>query len=120
LTEVFFVESKAKFPNGCIRTLVLSLLHERPMYGYEVAVALKARSAGVFAVGLNIVYPLLYSLERKRLIRVSRKEYVPAPGRRRRYYSLTPAGRAELDVHLVTWRGIVRGMELVLGTARSK
>ena len=111
------MESKVQFLKGCTRTLVLSLLRERPMYGYEIAVALKARSDGVFALGQGTLYPLLYSLESKGLIRVSREEDAPGAGRRRCYYSLTPAGRAELDENLMTWREIVRGMKLVLGTA---
>jgi len=109
------LESKAQFLKGCARTLVLGLLRERPMYGYEIATALGARSEGIFALGQGTLYPLLYSLERKGLIRVSREEDAPGAGRRRCYYALTPAGIAELEANLLTWREIARGMKLVLG-----
>jgi DNA-binding PadR family transcriptional regulator len=109
------LENKAQFLKGCVRTLVLELLRERPMYGYEIASALKARSEGIFALGQGTLYPLLYSLEEKGLIRVARVEDAPGAGRRRCYYTLTPAGGKELEENLVTWREIARGMNLVLG-----
>ena len=39
----------------------------------------------------------------------------PDAGRRRCYYRLTPAGKAELEANLLTWGEIARGMKLVLG-----
>jgi PadR family transcriptional regulator, regulatory protein PadR len=111
------MENRAQFLKGVARTLVLGLLRERPMYGYEIATALAVRSDGIFALGQGTLYPLLYSLERKRLIRVSREEEAPGAGRRRCYYKLTPAGRAELESNLLTWDQIARGMKLVLGSA---
>src|ERR1043165_7086963 len=68
------MENRAQFLKGVARTLVLGLLRERPMYGYEMATALAARSEGVFALGQGTLYPVLYSLEKKGLIRVSREE----------------------------------------------
>ena len=46
---------------------------------------------------------------------MAREEDAPGAGRRRCYYALTPAGGAELEENLVTWREIARGMNLVLG-----
>jgi len=108
-------DSRSQFLKGCARTLVLRLLTQRPMYGYEIATALAHRSDGIFALGQGTLYPLLYSLEQKGLIRVSREEDSPEQGRRRRYYALTPAGRAELEASVSTWNEIARGMKLVLG-----
>lgn len=113
------MENKSQFLKGCARTLVLQLLGERPMYGYEIATALARRSRDIFALGQGTLYPLLYSLEGKGLIRVAREEKASDQGRRRRYYQLTPAGRAELEASLVTWREIARGMRLVLGGANA-
>ena len=111
------MEFPEELVRGSIIPIVLSLLRERPMYGYEIATALAVRSDGIFALGQGTLYPLLYSLERKRLIRVSREEEAPGAGRRRCYYALTPAGRAELESNLLTWDQITRGMKLVLGSA---
>ena len=108
-------DNRSQFLKGCARTLVLRLLARRPMYGYEIATALAERSDGVFALGQGTLYPLLYSLEQKGLVRVSREEDSPEQGRRRRYYALTSAGRAELESSVSTWNEIARGMRLVLG-----
>jgi len=108
-------EDKSQFRKGFARTLVLRLLSERQMYGYELAAALARRSDGIFALGQGTLYPLLYSLEKKGLIEVGREEEVRGSGRRRRYYRLTRAGRAELEAGVATWKDIARGMRLVLG-----
>lgn len=108
-------DGRTQFLKGCARTLVLQLLSEEPMYGYELSQALAKRSHGIFALGQGTLYPLLYSLESKRLIRVAREEEAPGSGRKRRYYQVTPAGRAELEAGLTTWRDIAHGMRLVLG-----
>jgi PadR family transcriptional regulator PadR len=110
------MESKSQFLKGCARTAVLNLLGQRPMYGYEIATALSKQSGGVLELGQGTLYPLLYSLEKKGLIRVAREEDAPGAGRRRCYYQLTPAGRAELADNLATWRDLVRGMRLILGS----
>jgi len=113
------MENKTQFMKGCARTLVLQLLVERPMYGYELAAELDRRSTGIFALGQGTLYPLLYSLETKGLIRVTREEFSADQGRKRRYYALTPRGRMELQENIVTWKEIARGMRLVLENAHA-
>ncbi len=89
------------------------------MYGYELAAELDRRSAGIFALGQGTLYPLLYSLETKGLIRVSREELSAEQGRKRRYYAVTGKGKAELEANVVTWKEIARGMRLVLDSAHA-
>lgn len=111
------MEGQTQFLKGCARTLVLQLLQERPMYGYELAAELQRRSAGIFALGQGTLYPLLYSLESKGQIRVAREELSPDAARKRRYYALTASGKAELEAGVSTWKQIARGMRLVLESA---
>ena len=113
------MENKSQFLKGCARTLVLQLLAEREMYGYEIASAAGEPERRGFSLGQGTLYPLLYSLEGKGLIRVAREEESAAQGRIRRYYKLTPAGQRELGASLLTWREIARGMQLVLGGANA-
>jgi DNA-binding PadR family transcriptional regulator len=113
------MENKAQFLKGCARTLVLQLLVERPMYGYELAAELDRRSNGIFALGQGTLYPLLYSLETKGLVRVTREEVSADQGRKRRYYAPTAKGRAELEGNITTWKEIARGMRLVLDGAHA-
>lgn len=113
------MENRSQFLKGCARTLVLQLLAERPMYGYELATELDRRSDGIFALGQGTLYPLLYSLETKGQVRITREELSADQGRKRRYYALTAKGRAELEANVVTWKEIARGMRLVLESVQA-
>jgi DNA-binding PadR family transcriptional regulator len=110
------MNAKTQFLKGCTRTLVLKVLSERPMYGYEIATILANRSDRVFELGQGTLYPLLYSLERKGLIRVSPRAGKKGNGRKRLYYKLTPKGTRALEEDMSTWASIQRGMKLVLGS----
>ena len=84
------------------------------MYGYEIAVALAKRSENIFALGQGTLYPLLYSLEKKGMIRVNKARSDQISVRKRTYYELSPKGRAVFEEDIATWNDIVRGMQLVL------
>jgi len=101
---------------GCTETMVLTLLTERPMYGYELMREIRLRSDGVFALGQGTIYPLLYALERKRSI-VAEWVEPEDGGRRRKYYRLTERGTARSADRVAEWGGFVRGMSRVLGVA---
>lgn len=97
----------------CTETMVLKLLAERPMYGYELVQELTRRSRGAFELGQGTVYPLLYSLERKGLIEAA--WITPDDGgRRRKDYSLTKSGRAAMRQRIDAWKSFVRGVSSVL------
>jgi PadR family transcriptional regulator PadR len=89
---------------------VLQLLSRRDMYGYELVEALARESAGVLAMGQSTLYPLLYNLEAKKLIKSRNEE---ASGRVRRYYSLTKAGRKELAAQRSNWRSLAKAMAAI-------
>ena len=56
---------------GAGPTAVMGLLEQRPMYGYELVVALQERTGGVLAMGQSTLYPLLYNLEAKGLVKAT-------------------------------------------------
>ena len=114
------MKSRAQYRKGCVRTLVLKILSERPMYGYEIATMLKQRSENVFSLGQGTLYPLLYSLEKKGLICVCKKGKNKNDGRKRLYYKLTNKGKQSLEEDLSTWSDIVKGMNLVLRASYAK
>jgi PadR family transcriptional regulator len=87
---------------------VLKLLDQREMYGYELAEALDRESEGVLAMGHSTLYPLLYKLEERGLVR--RRTPKTDSGRPRKYYSVTPAGKAWLTRHQEEWAGLVEAM----------
>ena len=87
---------------------VLQLLEAHPMYGYELVEALARRTDGVLAMGQSTLYPLLYNLEAKGLIRGEWRE--SESGRQRKYYALTKKGAARLSADRKQWRDLVGAM----------
>ena len=73
--------------------VVLSLLRERVMYGYEISQAMKKRSCGRFTS--TVLYPIVNRLEEQGYVRVERTEVVQ--NRARSYYAITPKGKKYLD-----------------------
>jgi DNA-binding PadR family transcriptional regulator len=100
---------------GATTTLLLTMLAERPMHGYELAQSVKSRSGGVFAFSEGTIYPTLYALEDKELVRGAWEG--PEGGRRRKVYEITAEGRRALERRLEQWSLFKRGMDLALGEA---
>lgn len=75
---------------SCTDLVILSLLRERAMYGYQILVTLVDRGSGEFEFKQGTLYPLLYRLEREGLIRGVWEE--PPTGKKRKVYSLTAEG----------------------------
>ena len=75
--------------------LLLKLLEEKDMYGYEMIRELEKRSNQVFALKEGTLYPILHSLEEQEA--VESYEKVAQSGRRRKYYHMTAKGKKLLD-----------------------
>src|SRR5437867_843576 len=72
---------------GEIRPLILAVLQQKPMHGYEVIQELEAQSGGRWRPSAGSVYPTLQQLEDEGLVRSSEVDG-------RRVYSLTDDGRS--------------------------
>ena len=91
---------------GTLSLLILSLLKRKAMYGYEIVSTVREDTNGAFEWKEGSLYPALHRLESSGLIR-SRWEGKPG-SRRRKYYHLTPAGRAALDEKTRSWSFTIR------------
>ena len=99
------------FLNGAPELLILKLLGEREMYGYELVREMEARSGSALAFAEGCVYPVLHGLEaRGRLL--SRRRSVN--GRDRLYYRLTRSGRKRLEALTEEWARVSQGLNRVL------
>ena len=96
---------------GVPELLLLTLLAEREMYGYELARAVQTLTREAIAMGEGVLYPALHSLETRGLLR-ARKRAVS--GRTRVYYSITSKGRRRHAALTQEWRRIAGGVELAL------
>jgi PadR family transcriptional regulator PadR len=98
---------------GVAPVVVLEVLSRGAMYGYELSDALAKRSANVLTLGRGTLYPLLYNLEAKGLIKGKWQE--SESGRRRRYYLITGAGKEMLARQKQQWEQLQMGANMVLG-----
>ena len=100
---------------GVAPAVVLQILSRSEMYGYELASAIEERSEDVLSLGKGTLYPLLYNLEAKRLVR-ARTEKTKA-GRKRRYYSITGKGKTQLAKQTEELSRLYTGLDLIFGKA---
>ena len=85
---------------GGLDMLVLRLLSEREMYGFEIIAELSKRSQEVFQLKEGTLYPLLRRLENEGAV-TSRAEKIE--GRIRRYYKITKKGSGRLEERKAEW-----------------
>jgi|SRR4030095_5356460 PadR family transcriptional regulator, regulatory protein PadR len=98
---------------GSSEMLILALVEDRPRHGYEIAKLIKRRSDGVLQFHAASLYPLLYRLEKRGLIK---GRWVEKSGeRRRRFYKLTVAGQKILAEHRQTWKEFFAALDRVAG-----
>jgi PadR family transcriptional regulator PadR len=102
----------SSFTAGISELLVLRLLSEREMYGYELAKAVQALTRRRIHLGEGLLYPLLHALERQGLLRSRRAS---ASGRARIYYRTTASGRRRLTSLAERWREATAAVNSALG-----
>lgn len=98
--------------SGVSSLLILKLLSEGELYGYQIIKKLEQRSQNVFSYQAGSLYPVLYKMEKDGLIR--RTERVDENEKRRVYYAITPVGRRQLEKELVEWEKFSVGVRGVL------
>jgi len=99
------------FMNGVPELLVLRLLSDREMYGYEIVQAIRRETGEVVSLGEGVIYPVLHALESSGAI-TSRRRTVN--GRSRIYYALSTAGASRLSELSALWSRLTGAVRQVL------
>jgi len=102
---------------GHVDTIILKLLLEKEMYGYEIASVIKERTHNKFNIKEATLYSVVSRLEARELITsyVGEKTH----GGKRRYYKVTPLGRAYYKELLEEWKMLREIMFDMLGSDNS-
>ena len=95
---------------GNTETLLLALLEDEAMYGYQIVKEVDQRSSGYFAFKEGTLYPALHRLEKAKLVE-GRWEETPN-NVRRRYYLITAKGQRALADRLTEWQRFSKAMNL--------
>lgn len=91
--------------------VVLCLLSEQTMYGYQLSQAMQQKSGGRFTIA--VLYPILYRLEKQGYIREEKTEVMN--NRARGYYSITDKGRQYLATSLSEYKEMHEAFMNIVG-----
>jgi len=104
-------QSNPPFMSGVPELLLLRLLDQQEMYGYELVRSIRKVTGEAISLGEGVIYPVLHSLERNGSLKSRRKA---VSGRTRVYYSLTRKGRDRLGKLQNDWLRIQGGITTAL------
>jgi PadR family transcriptional regulator, regulatory protein PadR len=96
---------------GSTEVLILTLLAERPMYGYEMVQELEQRSNGYFEMKEGLLYPTLHRMQQSGWLS---SRWQTVDGRRRKYYALTSQGREVLGEQAAEWTTFFKELQTFL------
>ena len=104
------------FQRGVLPIVILSLLKQEDMYGYQLVLETERRSAGKLVTQEGSLYPVLYRLLEAGYISDSKK----LVGKRmtRIYYHLEPSGESYLQALIQEYQKITDGVFTVVSAAR--
>jgi PadR family transcriptional regulator PadR len=100
---------------GTTGSLLLLLISQQPMYGYQIIKELERRSQGYFKFKEGTLYPALHRLERAGLIR-GKWQMLPS-GQQRKYYYLTDRGLLSVAEKRSQWQDFLAAMNLIIQPA---
>jgi transcriptional regulator len=100
---------------GTLDLLILKSLATEPRHGWAIAKRIQAASGDVLQIKQGSLYPALHRLENQGLIRAEWKE--SETGREAKFYSLTKAGRAQLETEISQWDRLSAAIRLTLRNA---
>jgi transcriptional regulator len=101
------------FLPGTLDLIVLQLLEGEPTNGYDLALRIQAITRDVLNVNAGSLYPALYRLEQRGLLRAAWTE--SDTGRRTKTYSLTTTGRKHLTAQRESWQRFSGALAAILG-----
>ena len=95
--------------------LILQVTALGPVHGYAIAQRLQQISKDILQVQQGSLYPALHRLEAKGWLKAEWK--ATETGRDAKFYSLTRAGRRQLESERANWERLAQAIRLVLQTA---
>ena len=104
--------AQSQLLKGTTSLLVLAVLRDGELYGYEIAARIRDRSGAFIDPGEGWLYPALHRLETEGALEASWRE--SAIGPRRRYYRLTHKGSQMLDAQASEWESFAGSVRNVM------
>ena len=99
---------RSQLLKGTTALLILTVLKDGELYGYEIAQQIRERSGRAFAPNEGSLYPALHALAADGALEASWRPSDRGPSRR--YYRITSAGLKLLESHAAEWAAFSMGM----------
>jgi len=106
------MEQRLDLMKGSSEPLLLCLIGQQPMYGYQIIKELEKKSQGYFKFKEGTLYPALHRLEKAGLV-TGKWQLLPS-GRQRRYYYITEKGNKLLEVKRSQWQDFLTAMNMII------
>jgi transcriptional regulator len=100
---------------GTLDVLILKSLASESRHGWAIAKRIQSASGDVLQIKQGSLYPALHRLEHQGLIRAEWR--TNETGREARFYSLTKAGRSQLQAEVSQWERLSAAIHLTLKNA---
>jgi PadR family transcriptional regulator len=97
---------------GTLDLLILKTISIEPKHGWAIAKRIEQVSQEVLQVTQGALYPALHRLEQQSWIRAEWRS--TETGREAKFYSLTRAGRAQLEKELAQWERLSNAVGMVI------
>ena len=97
---------------GSTKMLILEMVKDENMYGYQMIKKLKEKSNNVFEFKEGTLYPILHSLEEEELIS---SYWDDTTGKKRKYYAITTKGKKILKEKNEEWKIFSESVNRVIG-----
>ncbi|MFH0071165.1 PadR family transcriptional regulator [Peribacillus sp. NPDC056705] len=97
---------------GSTVILLLTVLNQREMYGYELIKEIEQSSNGVFLMKEGTLYPILHTLEAEGWLESYWSQH---DGRKRKYYRMTKRGQEHLREKTKEWVKFRTAVDTVIG-----
>jgi PadR family transcriptional regulator, regulatory protein PadR len=108
--------SRFPIPQGTLDMLILQIVSLVPSHGYAIAQRLEQSSKAVVQVNQGSLYPALHRLEQKGWLKA--KWTASETGRDAKVYTLTRAGRTQLDVEKNSWTRLAGAVRLIFNEGK--
>src|ERR1044071_2409690 len=112
------MSKQADLLQGTLEMLILKSISLQPMHGYGILVRIHQLSGDRLQIQQGSLYPALYRLETRGLIRAEWGE--SENGRRAKFYELSPAGKRQLRIETEEWERLSSGVAGVMDALRGE
>jgi len=105
---------KTDLLQGTLDMLILKIAALGPIHGYAISQRMQQISCDVLRVQQGSLYPALHRLEKRGLLRA--EWHASESGHDAKFYTLTKAGRKQLETETAQWERLAGAVGLILST----